>query len=452
MAGPDFHSMRLSEIIGSLSYALDLTEGQPPGHLLRCAWIGVHIGQILTPEPDRMADLYYTLLLKDAGCTSNAARLWELYGGNDLVTKRDFKTVDSQSLWQLGNYVLRHAGPGERLAHRIKRVLNLIHNGDRLADELIQARCERGAEIVRRLGFGDAVAAAVYALDEHWNGKGRPFRIEGTAIPLNARIALLAQVAEVFHTVGGPAAARAEVSRRSGTWFDPSVVEAFRVACAEDRVWAGLAADGLDERVAACEPLARVIRIDEDRLDAIAEAFADIVDAKSSFTVAHSRRVTRYTDAIAAALGVSDERRRWLRRAALLHDIGKLGVSSGVLEKPGRLEPAEWNEMRRHAVLTEEILSRVSVFRDIAPIAAAHHERIDGNGYPKRLRGDAITLEMRIIAVSDTFDAITAGRPYRPPFSVEAAIDAMERSRDAGLDGGCLNALWGVLPTLDLTA
>jgi HD-GYP domain-containing protein (c-di-GMP phosphodiesterase class II) len=437
--------MRLSEIIGALSHALDLTEGQPPGHSMRCAWIGVHVGQVLMSDTERLSDLYYTLLLKDAGCSSNAARLWELYGGDERLIKHDYKTVDAQSFLALGRFVLSHTGPGEPVRHRAQRLFNLARHGEQLADELIQTRCERGAGIVRQLGFSEAVAEGVWSLDEHWNGKGRPSRLHGEQIPLNARIALLAQVADVFHAVGGPLAARAEVRRRAGTWFDPAVVDAFLTASTDETFWAGLAADGLAERVAAIEPIAHIVMIDEDRLDVITEAFADIVDAKSSFTSGHSRRVTGYADTVAATLGLGTDRRRWLRRAALLHDIGKLGVSTSILDKPGRLDAAEWVAMKRHAALTEEVLSRMSAFRDMAPIAGAHHERLDGKGYPKGLAGEAITLETRIITIGDVFDAITARRPYRDPTPVPDALRLMEKDRGTSLDGDCLDALWAAI-------
>jgi response regulator RpfG family c-di-GMP phosphodiesterase len=232
--------MRLSEVIAALSYALDLTEGQPVGHSLRCTWIGMHIGQALALTTEQLSDLYYTLLLKDAGCSSNAARLWELYGGDERLIKHDYKTVDSQSLLALGQFVLKYTGAGEPLRRRVQRLFNVALHGNELADELIQTRCERGANIVLQLGFGQSVADGVYALDEHWNGKGRPSQLQGEAIPLNARIALLAQVTDVFHAVGGPTAAWAEVRRRAGIWFDPTVVDALRIASMDSRFWAGL--------------------------------------------------------------------------------------------------------------------------------------------------------------------------------------------------------------------
>ena len=167
-------SLSLSELIGALSYALDLTEGQPPGHCLRCCWIGVHTGGQLGLEANDLWDLYYALLLKDAGCSSNAARLYELYGTDDRTTKCDFKVVDSQSILQITRFVMGHAGVGRGLGERLGRILNLAAHGEALTQELITTRCERGGDIARQLGFGEGVAKAIRCLDEHWNGKGRP--------------------------------------------------------------------------------------------------------------------------------------------------------------------------------------------------------------------------------------------------------------------------------------
>ncbi|HTT04619.1 MAG TPA: HD domain-containing phosphohydrolase [Steroidobacteraceae bacterium] len=441
-----------AEVITALSHALDLTEGQPPGHCLRTCWIGMHVGQMLGLAPATLSDLFYSLLLKDTGCSSNAARLWELYGGDELRTKQDFKLVDSQSLLQLAGFVLRHAGPGEAVRKRIKRLINLYRNGEALATELVHTRCERGADIVRRLGFGAAVSEAIFCLDEHWNGHGRPRGLSGEAIPLASRIALLAQVVDVFYAVGREAAAIAQVRRRSGSWFDPRICEAFLELAADPVFWSGLREEGIEQRVMQLEPDALAIVVDEERVDSIAEAFAGIIDAKSAFTYGHSQRVAQYADAVALELGLGEKRRRWLYRAALLHDLGKLGVSNAILDKPGALDAKEWEAVKRHASYTEEILLRVRIFRDLAPVAGAHHERPDGAGYPKRLVGDAISLETRIITVADIFDAITAARPYRGPMPLEQALALMERDRGAAIDSRCLDALKKTAPWLARSA
>lgn len=450
--GEKVEELSLSSIIGSLSYALDLTEGLPAGHSLRCCWIGMHVGQRLGMDSESLSHLYYTLLLKDAGCSSNAARLFELYGTDDRAVKRDFKTVDTDSFMRLGHFVLSHTGVGKSLHEKVSRLLNLARNGEQLATELITTRCERGAHIALQLGFDKAVADGIRSLDEHWNGNGKPSRLQGVEIPVASRIALLAQVVDVFYGAEGKAGTLAEVGKRSGSWFDPGVVDAFLEAQQDDGFWAGLMHKHLQRRIEKIEPASKVVKIDEERLDTIAEAFAQVVDAKSHYTYGHSARVAAYADAVASALGLPPGRIRWLRRGALLHDIGKLGVSNAVLDKPGKLDATEWDLVKAHAAYSEQILSRLDIFSELAFVSGAHHERLDGKGYPRGLGAERIPLETRIITVADIFDAITAERPYRSAIPVADAMAMMERERGTAIDGACLDALKRALPTLDLSA
>lgn len=438
--------LRLSEVISALSHALDLTDGQPAGHSVRCCYIGMRIGLQMGLGEDVLSDLYYTLLLKDAGCSSNAARLCELYATDDIRTKRDVKTVDLQSVRQVGRFVLSHTGLGAGPWQRFKLLWNMLRNGDRIAGELVQARCERGADIARQLGFGQRVADGIQSLDEHHNGRGRPLGLRGDAIPLSSRIALLAQVVDVFHHVGGPRNAREELARRRGTWFDPALVDIALATMAVDDFWAGLADPAVEVTVLALEPTAAAVLLDDARMDAIAAGFGRVIDAKSPYTSGHSTRVADFCAAMCDELGVSPERRRWIHRAGLLHDIGKLGVSNLVLDKPGKLDEAEWAQMRQHPLYTFQILSRMAPFREMARIAGAHHERLDGGGYPWGLRHDEIPLETRIITIADIWDAISADRPYRRGMPLAKALEVMEGLRGDGVDPVCLDALLRTLP------
>ncbi|AWB23664.1 HD-GYP domain-containing protein [Methylobacterium currus] len=438
----------LSELLGALSHALDLTEGQPPGHCVRATWIGMRVGLEMGLDPDRLWELYYTVMLKDLGCSSNAARICELYLSDDIGFKRDFKTV-SDSLPQVLGFVFAHTGLKAGLAERFRAVLNILQNGGEIVDDLIQTRCQRGAEIAARLRFPPIVCAAIHALDEHWNGKGRPDRRAGPEIPLYARIALLSQVVDVFHTSAGPAAALNEARARAGTWFDPDVVAAFERAATAPGFWEILASETVADAVAALEPARAGLVVDENYLDDIARAFAQVIDAKSPFTSGHSERVAVYADLIAAELGYDARARRWLRRAALLHDVGKLGVSNAILDKAAKLDEAEWRDMRNHALLSETILARVAAFHTIARIGGAHHERLDGKGYPRGLKGDAIAPETRIVSVADVFDALTANRPYRAAMPVPKALGIMREEVGTAFDPACFAALERVIAGLD---
>ena len=433
-------ALKLSELIGSLSHALDLTEGQPRGHCIRVCWIGMHIGRNIGLDQPALRELYYTLLLKDLGCSSNAARICELYLTDDLRFKRDFKTV-GDSLPQMLRFVFSHTGLNAGLSDRLRGVVNILRNGPEIADELIQTRCTRGADIARQLRFGDGVAAGIASLDEHWNGGGRPAGLAGEAIPLLSRIALLAQVVDVFQVTGGPSAALHEARDRSGGWFDPGLVAALERVGRSTGFWNTLRSADVEARVFAMEPRSDEVVVDDDYLDDIAAAFGQIVDSKSPYTSGHSTRVAHYVDAIALRLGMPTARRRWLRRGALLHDVGKLGVSNSVLDKPGKLDPDEWTQMRLHAQHTEDILSRIGAFAELARVSAAHHERLDGGGYPRGLSADRITLETRIITTADIFDAISADRPYRAAVPVPRTLEMMAETVGTAIDPLCFEAL-----------
>ena len=433
-------ALKLSELMGALSHALDITEGQPEGHCVRCCWIGMHIGQQLDLPPAQLWELYYTLLLKDLGCSSNASRICELYLTDDLAFKRDFKWVDG-SLPQVLRFVLRHTGPASGLLERLKALGGILSNGDEIANELTLTRCTRGAAIARQLRFSDAVASGIHSLDEHWNGQGRPDALTGNAIPLYARIALLAQVVDIVNCSDGQAAATTEVLHRRGKWFDPAVVDAFLAVAGARAFWDTLNSPGVESRVFALEPGGHEALLDEDYLDDIAEAFGQVVDAKSPFTAGHSARVGLYTALLGESLGVPESRRRWLKRGALLHDVGKLGVSNAILDKPGKLDEAEWAAVKRHAVYTESILGRIQIFDELARVSAAHHERLDGGGYPRGLKAADIALETRIITTADIFDAITAQRPYRGAVPVEKTLAIMADTVGTAIDATCFEHL-----------
>jgi len=419
----------LSEVLGALSYALDLTEGQPPGHTVRSCLIGMRIADSLDLSPADRSALYYALLLKDAGCSSNAARMAAVFGADDRFIKPRMKVVDWHDRLRLAVNTARNAGAGRSIFARVRHFVAVARTKN-LTRDLIAVRCDRGAGIARRLGFPEATASAIQSLDEHWCGLGYAEGLAGDSIPLLARICNIAQTVDAFLASGGPDAALRVVRRRRGTWFDPQLAAIVLSWRKDSTWWRTIRRDDAAALVLTAEPADHVERADDARLDEVALAFADIIDAKSPYTYRHSARVAGYARAIAGALGIDETEQRRIYRAGLLDDVGKLGVSSRILDKNGSLTPEEWAEVRRHPDNTFAILSRVTAFASFAWTAAIHHEKLDGSGYSWGLEGSRIDQSARLLAVADIYDALTSDRPYRPGLSPADAVRILEK--DAG--------------------
>lgn len=414
--------IRLSEVISAMSYALDVTGGQPENHAVRSCIIGLRLAGELGLDEALHDTLFYALLLKDLGCSSNAARMCALFQADDREVKRGIRLVDWSSQVTTARFSLGHANPGARFDQRLLAVLGIAVNKDEASRGLIKVRCERGADITRMLGFPDQTAEAILALDEHWNGSGQPHGLKGEAIPLSGRICSFAQTMEVFISSDGIDAACDVARRRSGKWFDPELVKVFCKLAADQPFQAAMNDQNPRALLQSMEPKDNYRVVDDHTYDRVALAFSQVIDAKSPWTLRHSEGVADIATGIAATMGLSEPHKEEIHRAGLLHDIGKLGVSNLVLDKQGRLTDEEFTQMRSHAMHTQKILGRVSAFGRFADYASAHHERLDGKGYHRGLAGQEISLEARILAVADVCEALTADRPYRQGMPAEQAL------------------------------
>lgn len=428
-----------AEILTALSRALDLVEGQPPGHAVRTCWIAMRLaGELGLGEAERDA-LYFAALVKDSGCSSNAVRIQSIFGADELVAKGAVKTVDWTNPIANAIYGLRYVERGQGLATRLRGLQRAAREKD-VMREVTEARCTRGAEIARLLGFSPLVSDAIRDLDEHWDGRGAPRGLKGDQTGIVARVLGLAQTLEVFVTNFGVGEAFRMLERRRGRWFEPALVAACAGFRDDAEFWRAHAARA--EAVTLEIPVAAAAQTVVDaEIDSICEAFAQIVDAKSSFTAEHSTRVTGYAVELGRAYGFAPGRLRTLRRAALLHDVGKLGVSNGILEKPGRPTDAEFDTIRLHPRFTWEILSPIRGFSRLADLAAAHHERLDGRGYWRGWDACQLDLDMRILAVADVFDALSADRPYRGAMTMPEVFAILDRESGVGLDADCVDVL-----------
>jgi HD-GYP domain-containing protein (c-di-GMP phosphodiesterase class II) len=433
---PAVRQITLSGVIAGLSYALDLTEGEQPGHAVRSCQIGMRLAHALELDPTTRSHLFYALLLKDAGCSANSARMAALFGADDHVAKRTSKRVNWARGFPAFMWSLRTVAPEGPLRARAERLLAVKREGE-VTRALMQARCDRGAEIAYMLGFPPQTAEAIRALDEHWDGGGQPSGLREEEIPLLGRILCVSQTVEVFHCDGGIAAAWAVARRRSGGWFDPALVEALGGIVGDEEFWGSLA----EEDLSSWEPMDRLLSADDEQLDGIAHAFSVVVDTKSPWTYRHSDRTSTIVTNLAVSLGADDETVSDLRRAALLHDVGKLAISNRILDKPAKLSRTELATVREHPLITERILERVPCFRHLAPLAGAHHERLDGRGYPRGLGASELTMPMRLLAVADVYEALTSDRPYRPAVRPDHALQLMREEVPGRIDPEAFSAL-----------
>jgi putative nucleotidyltransferase with HDIG domain len=430
--------LRTSELLAALSVALDLTEGQRAGHALRTTYLALRLAdRIALPQATRRS-LLYGALLKDAGCSSNAAAVTRIFGIDDQELKAR-QAVAGRSLLAMAYLSIRSL-PDEPLPLQIRRLIRLALAGQRERRAVEELRCERGASIARKIGCSEEVCQAITDLHEHWDGHGLPQGLRRDAIPLLSRIIALCAGLDIFRTVRGPLAARLVVRQRRGTWYDPDLADHLLELC-DGGLLDELGAPSVREQVFAADPVEAIAVASESDIDRIASAFADIVDAKSPWTGRHSQRVAGISVRLARRVGVAGERLRDVRIGALLHDLGKLGVPNTILDKPAALTPDEFGVIKRHPALSRQILQQIELFAAVAEIAACHHERLDGTGYFRGLSAGSLELSARVVAVADVYEALTSERPYRPAMSEERAMAILHKASGDQLAGEVIAAL-----------
>ena len=411
MGMPSITHVSLSEVLAAMSRALDLTEGQSLGHTVRTTIIGMRIAEELDLSAfDRVA-LYGALLLKDSG-SSGQSRVAEVIDAQDSQPRRRLTLSPAHALT-----AFKSAG-GES----IRAFGSLFKRSKRAGMHGMLTRAERGESIALRLGFSTATADGIRHIEEHWDGTGIPDKRVGHEIPLFSRIIFVAQTLDAFYTQRGLAPAMRMLRERSGTWFDPQLVRIARSFREDIPWWESLQSPDATSMAVAVEPQQHTRFVDDRGLDEVARAFAEIIDAKSSYTYQHSTNVAKYARATAFELGFEKRDVAVLNRAALLHDVGKLGVSSRILDKAGPMTDEERAEMQRHPLYTWEILQRVGAFATFARTAALHHEKLDGTGYPWGVKAEDLDVPSRILCVADIYEALTANRPYRAGLSRDAAL------------------------------
>jgi HD-GYP domain-containing protein (c-di-GMP phosphodiesterase class II) len=428
--------VRLADLLAAVSVATDLGMGQEPEKAIRACLVATTLARrIGTPEAD-VSDVYYTALLRHLGCTATAhEEAW--LGGDELASRPAAERADFGNPREAVGLLLQMGrGTGVERVRYLARVLRAGKKGDRA---ILGAVCEVGARLAERLGLGAGVRDGLYQAFERWDGKGAPRGLATDGICLPARLAEVGHQAVIFDRLGGLELAVAVVRRRAGGWFDPGVAEAFARSGAD--ILDQIGSRDVWEAVLEAEPEPRRT-IGTEGLDGLARALADMVDLKSPFMLGHSSEVAALSERAAVALGFGLGAVADLRRAALLHDLGRVAVSNRIWEKPAALSRTEWERVRLHPYQTERILARSRVLEPLVRTAGMHHERQDGSGYHRRTSGVEVPAAARVLAAADAFQAMTQDRPHRPGLAPEAASEALaEEARSGRLDPECVRAV-----------
>lgn len=426
--------LRTADVLAGLSLAADLATGLPAEHAVRACYLAMRIGERFELAAGEAAHLYYTALLMDAGCTAWTSQLAVFLAGEEIAARRDlfFFTNRRQPL-QVMRWMARYVAPAAPAANRALRALGVAREGDDFVREGFRNTCEVAGRLAHRLGMRPEVEEALVAVFEQWDGRG-PAALKGDAIPLVSRIVYLAAFLEVFHRVGGREAANAIALARRGKAFDPAVVDAFLAVSRSEDFWAPLEGGQAWELVLAMEPESPLRLIEPSRIDEVALAFADFADMKSPQAYGHSRRVGEVAELAARAAGLDPAAVTTVRIAGLVHDLGQVAVPSFLLEKPeDGLSSAEREQRRLHPHHSERVLSVIGGFEEVARLAGAHHERMDGSGYPRGSNAATLPLGARIIAAASRFDELTHPGDGSPGLGPGEALKALQQETPAGI-------------------
>ena len=430
--------LRLADLLGGLSIVADMGFGLPPETAMRACVIGTGLARKLELPEQEVADTFYSTLLLHIGCTALSHETAVVFGDdltvNSAVAKTNF--ADPRDLFRT---MIPEATQGMPPLARARTAAFIVARGKAFGKRFDTGSCEVARGTARRIGLGDGVQRALYEVHEWWNGSGAPRGLRGEEIALPARIARLSTDAALFNDLGGPELATDALARRSGGMLDPSFVEVFLTSASE--LLAEATRHDPRERILDVEP-EPVIEKDSAELREVARAFGDLADLKTPFTHGHSQGVATIASAAADTLRLDQTTAAQLEVAALLHDLGRVGISNAVWEKPGPLTAGEWEQVRMHPYHSERILATSRALEPIARIAGMHHERLDGSGYHRGCRGRDIPATGRILAAADAFQAMTQPRPHREALTAEQASQELARASRAGrLDSDAVAAV-----------
>ena len=429
--------IRAAEAIGALSLATDLGTGQPLEHALRTAVLAVRLGELAGVSPQELADTYYVALLHASGCTSNGHEAAQLFG-DDVAHRAAFFLIDTTNREEVLAFYRAWVGLGRDPSVRAAMLEDAIANAGPRARASFATMCEVAQRFAGWLGLDPGIQDALEFVFARWDGQGFP-DARGDEIPLPMRLLHVARDVSLFLTAAGPDEARAVLERRVGAAYDPRFVEVALPSF--DDLLADLDETRMWEQALEAEPFP-TIWIAGERVDSAFRAIAALTGLKSPWFRDHSTGVAELAEAAAWRMGLSSEAVTLVSRAALAHDLGRIGVSNAIWEKPGPLGFGEWERVRLHPHYTERAFAQSTSLAPIGLVAGSHHERLDGSGYHRGTRAPALEQAARILAVADCYGAMREARPYRAALDASAAEAELLREGDAGrLDSEAIDAV-----------
>jgi len=421
--------LRVGEFVATLALAQDSAFGQPLESQFRSCLLATWMCEAAGFSDDERETAYWVALLRYIGCTGHAHEVAALFG-DEIAIRAQTLVHDAANPAEVMRDVIAYATAG-RSSEEAEKIVEMIRQGaHEWAVHNFASGCEVADMLVRRLEFGPAVLEALRFTFERWNGNGFPAHASGDAIPLPMRIVHLSQDMEAIGRLFSPGKALAAARERRDRTYDPAIADLFLEHGAS---WF--------ERLAGTDPWDAVLdlepkphRIFEGQaLDEALGVAADFIDLKSPFRSGHSRRCAQLAADAAQLVGFTEDEVARVRRAALLHDFGITGVPNSIWDKPGRLTRSEFDRVELHPMLTEQILRRSPALAGLNPVASAHHEKSDGSGYHKRVRGDAVDPGALLLAAADVYVGMTTDRADRDALSADEAAAQLRRLASEGV-------------------
>lgn len=415
----------MAELAAAISLFTDLGTGQPQERAVRSCVVAVRLADQLTLDDADRVTVYYATLLRFLGCVADAHAEAVLGGGDELRLFAALAPTVMGSPREELAAVLRAVGAGTPPWTRLNlvgRALTDLNGKERT----FRTHCEVAVRFASRMGLPRSVVSALAVAYARWDGRGVPAGMSGTDIPVAIRLAVVAHDVELLVRTAGVEDAERILHERSGHAYDPDVVDA--------ALYVGLTALLPDDAVMwdlalSAEPAPGLV-VDDEQLESVLLACADFADLKVPHLAGHSRGVADLVAGSAAALGMPQQAGAELTQAALVHDLGRVGVSAGTWLRPGVLSVADWEAVRLHAYYTERILARCGPLAGLARLAGSHHERLDGSGYHRGL--DRLDPAVRLLAAADVYQAVTQDRPHRPAYSADAAARLLHAETASG--------------------